>query len=86
MAFTKVSTGYQYAVGTSFEGLEDIRRRKHAGTHQANKSDTGGVLHSADPGKVRTGVRAPVACECDDLGLKLLCHVNSTGRTPVATG
>ena len=62
----RVAAGDEHAIGPVLEGFKDEGGVDSTAAHNADDSDVGGVLESADTGEVGTGVATPVTEETDD--------------------
>lgn len=66
MAVADVSPAHQDAVDAFLKRPQNVVGRYRGGAHDPDGTDIGGILHSADTGKVGSTVRAPVAYECQN--------------------
>jgi hypothetical protein len=51
--------------------------RDRSSTHDPNRPDRCGILHSTDPSQVSCGISSPRAQESNNLRLKIIRHVKS---------
>jgi hypothetical protein len=63
MAIADVSSGPHDAVRALLERPENVPRAYSAGTHHPDQPNVGRILHPTHTGRIRSGVRAPVAGE-----------------------
>jgi hypothetical protein len=71
MAIADVSPAYKDAVSAFLKRLEYLMRPHCCGTQRAHSPHIRRVLQAAYTGKIRPGVRAPVAQKADDYWFKL---------------
>jgi len=74
MTFTGMSAGHPDRISAFPEGRQDKFRTQSSCTGDSDDPGIGWVLHSADPGKIRSTIAAPIAQERNDLCIIVLCH------------
>jgi hypothetical protein len=74
MTIADVSPGHEHSVCAPLKGLEHEVRVDLSRAHDPDQLQVGRVLKTADPGQVRSGVSAPVACETNDLRIEAFVH------------
>jgi hypothetical protein len=74
MTFAGMSAGHPDSVGAFPEGRQDELGTQTAGTWYSDDPGIGRILHSADTGKIRSAIAAPIAQKSNDLGIIVLCH------------
>jgi hypothetical protein len=72
VAIADVSPGPHDAVGTFLEGPQHVRRAYSTGAHHPQQPHVGRILHPAYPRGVGACIRAPVAGEDYDPGVKTI--------------
>jgi len=68
MAISDMSTGHQHSIRPSQKRLKQEAVIHPAGTHEADQTDIGRILHAGHPGQVGPGISAPVADKSQYVG------------------
>jgi hypothetical protein len=74
MTIAEMSAGYQSAVTSIFQCLNDKNRIDPARTHDPDGPHIGRMLKPGNSGQIRARIRTPVTQECNDFGFKIF-HV-----------
>jgi hypothetical protein len=74
MTFTDPSASDEDTVGSGLKSLQHIVGRDRSSTHDPNRPDRCGILHSTDPSQVSCGISSPRAQESNNFRLKIISH------------